>query len=909
MPQLEILSPGVYGFEKEPSRAPEGISPAKAGFVGWTDEGPTHTPVEVRSTTEFERVFGSISTAGLVPIGMHGFFGNGGERAYIVRVTPDDSVAAFVDIDAAPVKWTFTMKGEGVWGNTAIVRIRGNRNFLDRTLGAEMFTKYDVLILRPADFDPTILLAEETYEAVQFVDSGAGDYVLNVITDPRRPSTLVDLVEVAGGTPSAFATTQRTDVVLVAGGLVNGIDVNFVASLAEAVLDDTLRIVAAEAVVDDEAQTPSPVPNDVVTDFTLTLPTIPVLDGSLRLFGAGQPVANEGVTVTGAIDDANTIYTVAASALSDKVHREGTVFRLKYAATGSGSGPNLLHTDGGGGAPHDLSTTPITVGIVPAIHPGTVSISVDIGAGAVFVLDDGAGGLIDPGGVFPLGGATIDYDTGALTGVTAPLAVASTIVETHNTGSIITKAAGTDNLELGVALAGAVTAGTIDLVDSVATPTGNGALSFTTSATPTAGTTFFLDFVPLQVVDYDVAGVGTGDIGAGTNTADHVSGAVAVSFAAAALTGETIDADYQSGQVATDDGLGNLIGAVDALGNNTINYDTGAVDITWDSPPPAGTDILANYVNLADEASYSLAGGLDGSAVTRSDISAAALEVDKKGIYALDLVEEPLNVVVPDFEGSEFVQFDLVQFAKNRPDSRYLIMGFANGTTRNEAIQYIQVTQAWDEKIAATYFPNIFFVNPVTDVTELVPITPFVAGIYARTANNKNVGKAPGGVDDGQLDAVGVVGPEFVLDLDDRNALYQARINPIISSIGAGLAVWGVRGLSRTKRWRYVNARTLHNFLMFSISLNLQWAVFENNGPNLWAKIETAVKGYLGSLFREGYFEGDVESDAFFVTCNATNNNQATIAEGKAIVDIGFSPNTPAEFIPFTLQQPVGQTA
>ena len=143
MAQLEIRSPGVYGFEKEPSRAPEGISPAKAGFVGWTDEGPSNTPIEVRSTVEFERVFGQISSLGLVPIGMPGFFGNGGQRAYIVRAVPSDAVAALAAIDAAPgpTKWTFTLNGEGTWGNVTKIHIRGNRNFLDggaETLAARM---------------------------------------------------------------------------------------------------------------------------------------------------------------------------------------------------------------------------------------------------------------------------------------------------------------------------------------------------------------------------------------------------------------------------------------------------------------------------------------------------------------------------------------------------------------------------------------------------------------------------------------------------------------------------------------------------------------------------------------------------------------------------------------------------
>jgi hypothetical protein len=52
VPILETKSPGVFGFERTPSRAPEGLSPAKAAFVGWTDEGLSNTPVEVRSFEE-----------------------------------------------------------------------------------------------------------------------------------------------------------------------------------------------------------------------------------------------------------------------------------------------------------------------------------------------------------------------------------------------------------------------------------------------------------------------------------------------------------------------------------------------------------------------------------------------------------------------------------------------------------------------------------------------------------------------------------------------------------------------------------------------------------------------------------------------------------------------------------------
>jgi hypothetical protein len=996
VPQTEFRSAGVFGIEVAPTRAEEGISPAKMGIIGWTDRGPVNTPTEVRSVEEFNTFFGPINSRGLVAISMRAFFGTGGQRAWVVRVVPSDAVEASTTIDS-PIKWTFTANGAGTWGNALVIQIEGNRNFLTRTVGSEAYTKFDLKVLQPTTFDPTILGAAETFEAIQFDDPLASDYVVAAMQDLRNPSLLTTIAVGAGGTPSAFDALTVTDEVIGVGDALA--TVKFVGTLASVpLITSTLRIIAADTTIADEdestgaasgpntlftnpgvpathdlsltpvalalpiipgtliltingvaqaaddgagafatsAELPAggtinyntgamtgvtvaltsgsivteahtqsdvtPTIDSTATGFTFTLPTIPVLDGSLRIFAARSPaIANEVVTVTGAIDDANTAFTVPVGGLSDKVHRETTVFRLKYAATGSSSGPNLLHTDVGG-VTHDLSTTPITVAL-PA-HPGTATLDIDIGAGPVTQTDDGAGNFpVTP--ELPAGG-TINYDTGALTGVTAALLAASVINETHNTSSIITKASDGTNLQVGAALGGAVTVGTIDLVDNVTTPTDSGALSFTTTVSPTAGTLFYLDFVQLMVVDSDVAGNLTGNIGVGNNTADFVTGAVDVEFIAAPLQGQTIDASYQSGQVATDDGLGNLIGDVDATGVNTIDYDTGAFDLTWDSAPPDGTNILANYTKLTRLVQFTMSGGTDGTAVSRADISDPSLETLREGIFAFDDVEDPLNLVVPDFEGSLFVQADVVDYAEAR-NTRFYIMSFANATTQDAAIKYVLVDQAFDTKVAAIYWPNIFFVNETTDRPELLPASPFVAGVYAKTAFNKNVGKSPAGIEDGALDANGTVGPEFgnlINDIRVRDDLYSSRINPLFNSDSTGFVVWGARSLSTEFRWRYVNARLLHNFLMDAINRNLQWAVFENNGPALWVKIETALKGFMGSLFRQGFFAGTTEQQAFFVTANATNNNQGTVNEGKVIIDVGFSPFKPAEFIIFRLSQP-----
>jgi len=913
MATLEILSPGVYGFERAPQRTPEGVSPAKAGFIGWTDEGPEDTPVEVRSTEEFTTVFGPITTLGIVPMEVRAFFATGGERAYIIRVCAADSVKASVAVDAVPgpTKWTFNSKGPGVYGNETTVRIKGNQNWLDRTPGAPAWEKFDLLVLRPSDFDPAITESVETYEALQFSDPNASDYIMAVFSDPRVQSLLIEVVEGVGGTPSGLLGSTVADENIGTG---TGAQVLYTGSLLQqTVLDGSVRIVAGGTQTNDQAQTPAPAINGVVTSFTLTLPTAPVLDGSVRFFFAktGDQIAIAPV-VSGLVNGVNKDFSIAASALSTAVHRETAVFRIRYAATAPSS-PELLFTVGGVAATYDLSTTPLSD---TPVHPGTVSIAVTtVANGAQVIVDDGAGNLTNPLALAAPG--TIDYATGAMTGITLSLTALSTVVATYDISNVITKPASVDNMAQNLQLAGSVdaagfagggpTANKISLVNSITAPTGNGVIQFRTSIAPLSGTTIYVDFVRLGIINSSLAGVLSGSVTGITNTINFTTGAAVFTADIAPKTGTTIDADYQVGLIVTDNGLGRLIGNVDPTGANTIDYTSGAYSLTFSTAPLLATPILANYDVLDAFLDFPLVGGLNGSAIGRNDISAIALEATQQGIYALDKVEEPLNVVVPDFEGSEFVQFDLVQFCKNRPNARYAVMCYANGTTVGEAIQYVQVTQAWDEKIGAIYFPNIYFLNDVTQRPELIPVSGFAAGVIAKTANNKNIGKSPGGIEDGALDGTGTVGPEYILSQSDRDDLYQSRINPIISSVATGLAVWGVRSLSRDQRWRYINARQLHNYLMYTLNLNLQWAVFENNGPQLWAKIETALKGYMGSLFRLGYFSGQTEAEAFFVKCNATNNNATTVAQGKAIIDIGFSPNIPAEFIIFSLQQPVGQ--
>ena len=971
MPVIQYRSAGVYGQEKNPARAPDQFSPAKMGTVGWTQKGPTNFPIQIRSVEDFTSVFGPINTRGVVPQTIRAFFGTGGERAWVSRIAPADALFASVGIDdtPGPVKWTFTANGEGTWGNDLKIRISGNRNFLNQT--TKSWEKFDLQILAPSDFNPAFDDAVETYETIQFDDPAAADYLLTVIQDPRRPSLLVTTTIGAGGTPTGLLPVNvLAESVGTGGG--TPLAQQFLATLANVpVMENTLKITAVSGTTKHLITPPTTgTINGTNVDFVLQLTNLPVVEGSSRIFYQKQSIVNEVLPASaGLIDSANMVFTFNAGVIDNPVHREIATFRLKYA--GAPALAQTLDTIGGTAATYDLVGAPTPLTSTP-VHPGTLSIAVNVdGVGLATITDNGAGLLTGSSGSLPLGG-TINYDTGVLTGVTATLVAASTVVANHDTSSIITKhniqilnvtitaggpvtvgavvsqgaengivlsidggairvqintagvfttggiafTGGTpgtanvdsfyfNNLEIGVALAGAATAGTIDLVDSqTALSVGSGVVEVTTTLAPIAGTFFYLDYVSLGNIWANTTGNLLGDVTA-TSVINADTGIVTMATTLAPLTGSTIDVLYDTGQYAQDNGLGGITGDVDAAGTNTIDYNTGALDFTWVTAPPAATPITAEYTKLSSAVQFALTSGTDGTVITRNDVSNPTLETTKSGIYALDLIEEPVNVVVPDFEGSSFVQADIVDFCDARQD-RYAIFAMANGTTVPEAIQYVLVTQAFNTKNAAIYYPNVYFINDSTELPELIPASGFAAGVYAKTARNKNVGKSPAGIVDGALDATGTVGPEVKITRLDQDNLYSARINPLPTSAATGFIVNGARSLSKELRWRYINARQLHIFLMHTTKLQLQWTVFENNGPQLWQKIETALRGYYGSLFRLGYFFGNTQDEAFFIKCNANNNNQTSIDQGKVNIDIGFSPAKPAEFIVFALSQPAG---
>lgn len=120
----EYLSPGVYVEEYDSGAVPmQGVSTSTAGFIGLAERGPViGQPQRITSFAEYRRIYGGYLSAAdygfarYLPYAVEQFFINGGSRAYIMRVVPENAKTGSANtgvlkIDAAsPGAWADNMR-------------------------------------------------------------------------------------------------------------------------------------------------------------------------------------------------------------------------------------------------------------------------------------------------------------------------------------------------------------------------------------------------------------------------------------------------------------------------------------------------------------------------------------------------------------------------------------------------------------------------------------------------------------------------------------------------------------------------------------------------------------------------------------------------------------------------------
>lgn len=305
--------------------------------------------------------------------------------------------------------------------------------------------------------------------------------------------------------------------------------------------------------------------------------------------------------------------------------------------------------------------------------------------------------------------------------------------------------------------------------------------------------------------------------------------------------------------------------------------------------------------------------------VRLNDTQLAGSETDRTGINGLAIADDVTMLCVPDLASAaaqedgtvdldmwKAVQTAMIDHCENQAN-RMAILDSPPGMTPQKIKEWRSDVAMYDSRFAALYYPWIKVANPGAsngDRALLVPPCGHMAGIWARNDDTRGVWKAPANeVIRGALD----VGLQ--ISKNEQGLLNPIGINCTRPFGTRGIRVWGARTLSSDPTWKYINVRRLFNMVEATIMDGTQWAVFEPNDQDLWARVRRTVSSFLGSLWSRGALFGATPDQAFFVKCDADTNTPASIDRGELIIEVGIAPVKPAEFVIFRISQWQGGSA
>ena len=307
------------------------------------------------------------------------------------------------------------------------------------------------------------------------------------------------------------------------------------------------------------------------------------------------------------------------------------------------------------------------------------------------------------------------------------------------------------------------------------------------------------------------------------------------------------------------------------------NWGTAALNLTFTS---------VTSVNNAP-----LSGGSDGSAVSTAQL---------KNAYEKFADAETIdcNLIIAGKGDATHID-NLITIAENRKDA----VVFCSPERSDVVNATSSVTQTSNVK---GFFDGIrsssyvvfdsgykYAYDKYNDVFRFVPLNGDVAGLAARTDLTNDSWFSPAGLNRGVLR--GVVKLAYNPTKAERDELYRARINPVVTFPGQGTILFGDKtGLSAPSAFDRINVRRLFITLEKAISTASKFQLFEFNDEFTRANFRNIVEPFLRDV------QGRRGITDFLVVCDDSNNTADVINRNEFKADIFVKPARSINFI--TLQ-------
>ena len=176
------------------------------------------------------------------------------------------------------------------------------------------------------------------------------------------------------------------------------------------------------------------------------------------------------------------------------------------------------------------------------------------------------------------------------------------------------------------------------------------------------------------------------------------------------------------------------------------------------------------------------------------------------------------------------------------------------------------------------------------DVFRFVPLNGDIAGLCARTDNIADPFFSPAGYNRGQIR--GAVKLAFNPTQTQRDELYKARVNPVVSFPGQGTVLFGDKtAQSKPSAFDRINVRRLFIVLEKAIATAAKFQLFEFNDEFTRAQFRNLVEPFLRDI------QGRRGMTDFSVVCDDSNNTSEVIDRNEFRADIFIKPARSINFI------------
>lgn len=339
-------------------------------------------------------------------------------------------------------------------------------------------------------------------------------------------------------------------------------------------------------------------------------------------------------------------------------------------------------------------------------------------------------------------------------------------------------------------------------------------------------------------------------------------------------------------------------------GDGTNNYyreviNTNSKYVWWMDHPTnvvaAGTWGLpaenTEFASLTVVQASTLQGGVDDFNPTDGQIQESFAVFANAEIYDVSLIPTgPVNALTAKFiiEQVAEVRKDCVAFVSPSTVTGGVIQGadivedtinFRKQSSFNVNSSYGVLDSGWKYQY-----------DRYNDKYRWVPLNGDIAGLCARTDFTNDPWWSPGGLNRGQIK--NVVRLNITPNKTERDELYKAGINPVVTFPGQGTVLFGDKTLlTKPSAFDRINVRRLFIVLEKAIATAAKYQLFEFNDSFTRAQFRNLVEPFLRDV------QGRRGVTDFRVVCNETNNTGEVIDRNEFVADIYIKPARSINFI------------